>query len=78
MKKILLITLCGLFACALSAQDVVDKKMFWNYPVNPQSKEWKNLKSTEEQFEAYNIPYGIYRRLPEYVGIFLRKKKQLL
>jgi pseudo-rSAM protein len=32
--------------------------MSWNYPVNPQSKEWKNLKSTEEQFEAYNIPSG--------------------
>jgi hypothetical protein len=62
-KILIYAAILSLIACTLSAQDVVDKKMIWDYPVNPQSKEWKNLKSTEEQFEAYNIPSGIIKNI---------------
>jgi hypothetical protein len=53
----------SLVTCALSAQDVTGRKITWDYPVKPGTKEWKSLKSAEEQFEAYNIPAGIIKNI---------------
>jgi hypothetical protein len=61
--RIFICALLSLFACTLSAQDVTGKQTVWDYPVNSQSKEWKDLKSTEEQFEAYNIPAEIIKNI---------------
>ncbi|MDR1499661.1 MAG: hypothetical protein LBI58_01625 [Tannerellaceae bacterium] len=59
MKKYLVFLLVTI-SFAVIAQE---KKTLWDYPVNSKSKEWKNLKSIDEQFEAYNIPAGIIKNI---------------
>jgi hypothetical protein len=61
--KILIYTLLSLVACALNAQTVTEKRIVWDFPVNSRSKEWKNLKNVEEQFDAYNIPVEIIKNI---------------
>jgi hypothetical protein len=61
--RILVCIVLSWITCTLSAQVITDKRITWDYPVNPQTKEWKNLKSIEEQFEAYNIPAGILKNI---------------
>ena len=55
MKKLTFIFFILIF-CAVNAQE---KKLTWNYPVKYGTEEWKNLKSYEEQLNAYNIPPDI-------------------
>ena len=35
----------------------------WDFPVNPNTLEWKKLKSYEEQLMAYNIPEEIIKKI---------------
>jgi hypothetical protein len=62
MKKIIynIILLSVLTFYTATAQE---KKPAWDFPVNSKSKEWANLKSVEEQFDAYNIPDGIIGKI---------------
>jgi len=60
MKKILIICLI-LIPFALSAQE---NNVTWNFPINPSSPKWKELKSYEEQLAAYNIPAEIIKKIP--------------
>lgn len=39
------------------------EKVTWNYPINPNSNEWKNLKTYNEQLQAYNIPSEIVKKI---------------
>jgi hypothetical protein len=59
MKRYILICIAVVSFTAMAQE----KKTVWDYPVKPGSQEWKNLKSVEEQFEAYNIPAGIIKSI---------------
>jgi hypothetical protein len=61
MKKIIttLIFTC-LFSFALTAQE---KRIVWDYPVKPGTEEWKRLKTIEKQFDAYNIPADVIKKI---------------
>ena len=40
-----------------------DKVVSWDFPINPNSIEWKELKSYDEQLKAYNIPEDIINKI---------------
>ena len=52
-------------------------KVTWDFPVNPSTTEWKELKSFEEQLLAYNIPEELMKKIstPELVKICLTYPK---
>ena len=58
IKTINIFFLLWIFLPANSQENVV-----WNYPVNPRTDEWKNLKSYEEQLKAYNIPSEVIKKI---------------
>ena len=59
MKNIILI--CLVFICfTVVAQE---KRATWDYPAKYGTEEWKNLKSYEEQLNAYNIPPDILKNI---------------
>jgi len=35
----------------------------WNFPVNPETKEWSNLKSYSDRLNAYDVPEDILERM---------------
>ncbi|MCF8360911.1 MAG: hypothetical protein K9H26_19335 [Prolixibacteraceae bacterium] len=39
------------------------KEVTWDYPINPETKEWSNLKSYDERLNAYNIPGDILENM---------------
>jgi hypothetical protein len=61
MKKTVttLIFTC-LFSFALTAQE---KSIAWDYPVKPGTEGWQKLKTIEEQFNVYNIPADILKKI---------------
>ena len=58
IKMINYVFLLWIFLPANSQENVV-----WNYPVNPRTDEWKNLKSYEEQLKAYNMPSEVVKKI---------------
>jgi hypothetical protein len=46
--KILIYTLLSLVACALNAQTVTDRKVTWDYPVKPETMEWRETSYIEK------------------------------
>jgi len=50
-----------LFTCLIYAQ--TNEKVTWDYPVRYGTPEWKNMKTVEEQFSAYNIPVEILKTI---------------
>ena len=69
MKNVFLIFLI-LLSFALNAQDNI---VTGNFPVNPSTPEWNELKSYEEQLLAYNMPDEIIKKIstPELVKVCL-------
>ena len=55
------ICLFSLFASSLHAQTT--EKVTWDYPLKYGSPEWSELKTVEEQFNAYNIPDEIIKNI---------------
>ena len=71
MKGGFLIFVFCLIVGVVSAQTAT--KVTWDYPVNPSTSEWKELKSYEEQLLAYNIPEEMVKKIstPELVKVCL-------
>ena len=42
---------------------VEEEKLAWDFPIRYGTPEWSSLKTVEEQFNAYNIPYGILKQV---------------
>ena len=57
-----LIVLFSLVTCVINAQ-VIENNVTWDFPVNPSTPEWKELKSYEEQLLAYNIPNEMIKKI---------------
>ncbi|MDR1200796.1 MAG: hypothetical protein LBL58_04065 [Tannerellaceae bacterium] len=72
MKTNILLLFC-LVSCVLNAQTATEKNVTWNFPVNPGTPKWKELKSYEEQLSAYNIPEEMMKKIstPELVKVCL-------
>jgi len=69
MKNLFIIFLI-MVSFAIKAQD---NNLTWNFPINPSTPEWKELKSYDEQLSAYNIPERMIKNIstPELVKICL-------
>ena len=72
MYKFLIIIIFSLITCGINAQ-MTDNVVTWDFPVNPSTSEWKELKSYEEQLLAYNIPEEMMKKIstPELVKVCL-------
>lgn len=57
------IILIALFLMGSYLASNAQEKVEWKYPINPMSIEWKNLKTYEEQLQAYNIPSEIIKKI---------------
>jgi len=53
----------SLFACALNAQTIADKKVTWDYPVKPGMEKWKEFNLTVEMVNACQIPEAVLSKL---------------
>jgi len=62
LRNYLLILFCSA-AFVANAQTIAETKITWNFPINPDTPEWKELKSYEEQLLAYNIPEEIIKSI---------------
>jgi hypothetical protein len=60
MKRTILLSVFCLIIGMLSAQTA---KTVWDYPVKPGMEQWKELKSYEDQLQAYNIPDEIITKI---------------
>jgi hypothetical protein len=52
-----------IFLLGISLPAYAQEKIAWDYPVNPNTEEWKSLKSYKEQLQAYNIPDDIIKKI---------------
>jgi len=71
MKNVFFIFIFIFFSSfAINAQD---KVVTWDFPINPSTNKWKELKSYEEQLLAYNIPEELIKNIstPELVKVCL-------
>ena len=62
LKLIFLVFFC-LFAYISNAQTETNKRTEWDYPIKPGSKEWNQFKSTNDMYEACQIPENILKKL---------------
>ena len=64
MQKSAVVILCILFCpfvCVVNAQ--TETKVIWDYPIKPGMKEWHQLKTLEEMYQAYQIPDSVLKQL---------------
>jgi len=61
-QKVITAMLCIVFSLSASVLNA-QPKVTWDFPVNPSTPEWKELKSYEEQLLAYNIPVEIINKI---------------
>jgi len=62
MRGVLMTFFC-IIACVTNAQSITEEKVTWDYPIRYGTKEWEALKTVEEQFNAYNIPDEIIKKI---------------
>lgn len=60
--KIIFIVLSWI-ACVVSAQTAAEKKLPWDYPIKPDTEEWKQFHSKKEMVDACQIPENILSAL---------------
>ncbi|MFA9388820.1 MAG: hypothetical protein ACERKD_03385 [Prolixibacteraceae bacterium] len=52
-----------LFLIIIPVTLFAQKEVTWDYPINPETKEWSNFKSYDERLNAYNIPADILENM---------------
>jgi hypothetical protein len=59
MKKVFLICL----ACVSLVSMAQEKKVVWDYPIKPETKEWKDCNSPEEIYKALMVPEKVLKNM---------------